>query len=720
MNRIVLSAVVVGVLCGGLVAAGGQGEVIVVGEGRTAVVVLPADLDPETETVMAAIELSHYVGKITGRELPVIAEGRGQYRKAGAEWQVVPFAKLEARPTGKPEIHVGWTSRALREIDRAGVEKLDIDGHLIRTTPEAIFLVGPKDWSTAYACFTFLEELCGVRWYLPGEFGEDVPRRAALAVPVINNTYEPAYLHRVLSGTHKASKCRPMLGRQYKPLMARWRKHRRIRGRMRYHHNLYIIFHPSKYAEKYPDIYPLISGERRIPGGPKGPKIGSQWQPCLTHPKAVDLVVEYARDFFAKNPDDTSISISVNDGFGFCECENCMKLVDPAKPRDRSLYFYQFANAVAERFDTLFPDKEIGYYRYLAVQAVPETMKLNPRLITFDTPRSWYLIVPELKKKFDERLVETSGVSPRFGLYDVCHGGAFFSKPMLWPKQSKYYLEHGYEMGARYSHSTAYMNWGLDGFRYWIYAKLLWDPSLSVDAMMDEFFPRFFKESAEPMREYFRIVEKYTVTPVWAEGKEHTGPWLTNFWYHRSGQFESFPPQAVRECEPLLEKAEKMAQADIVRERVRYFRNGFNVAKMLSLRYHYHKQAFALLQKAETVPEGIALLEKILLSEDLDVPAYYKRVLGNDRRFCVNYPHRRNFWAPDGMPRHARPMLENVVAMPEAHDDDKAYALCVIGRSYHREDKYEEARGAYARVVEMKKAGLKYKKEASEFLKGTE
>jgi len=625
MNRRLLWTAVSSTLIALSCAEAADEVVRLVRSGTTGSVVVPADMRTGSEAFRAAVEVSEYVAKITGSKLPVVAEGRGVYRRVGRNRRVVPFSDKAPKPSGAPEVHVGWTSRAQGVLDRGKVEALDIDGFLIKTTPEAVFLVGPRDWSTAYACFTFLEELCGVRWYLPGDFGEDVPRRSELAVPLLDKTYEPAYKHRQYSGFQWRNRHE----------LQRWGAHRKVRPRLQYHHNLYRVFDVKKYGKLHPDLYPIIGGRRRIPGA--GNRSG--WQPCLTHPKAIEIAVDYAREFFARQPDASSISLGITDGGGYCECPRCLKLVDESLPDEgqRSVWFFGFANAVSERFDELFPDKLIGYLLYGKCKMFPENMKIHPRLIGFYVSPSFQLITEEGRQRFDEGLAELTKHVSRFALYDWFYGDSMVI-PRLQIRQAKYWLEHGYNLGARHIKAEAYMNWGLDGFKYWMHAKLMWDPTLDVDAMLEEFSTRFFKESAAPMRKYFEVVERYTVTPVLRPFQTEEGEKMlaVNFRFRRPEQLLSFPPEAVAECEPFLDEAAKRATSHLVRDRVRYFRAAFNVARMMTLRYHHAAEALPLVQDPKTLPEGMALLAQAM-AKDLDVEQYYKWVLADDE-FCVRYP----------------------------------------------------------------------------------
>jgi hypothetical protein len=43
---------------------------------------------------------------------------------------------------------------------------------------------------------TFLEKYCGVRWFVPGDLGEVVPKSAGLAVPDVSDVQNPDFIHR--------------------------------------------------------------------------------------------------------------------------------------------------------------------------------------------------------------------------------------------------------------------------------------------------------------------------------------------------------------------------------------------------------------------------------------------------------------------------------------------------------------------------------------------
>ena len=134
---------------------------------------------PET-VLFAAKEFQSFVKKMSGAELPIVT-------------QAVP---------GTPSILLGPAAR--EKLPAADLKEIKRDGYIITVNKDELCIVGIDDagaqtdieallkkgethsmpaWSfqrgTLYGVYRFLEEL-GMRWYLPGEFGERVPNLKTL------------------------------------------------------------------------------------------------------------------------------------------------------------------------------------------------------------------------------------------------------------------------------------------------------------------------------------------------------------------------------------------------------------------------------------------------------------------------------------------------------------------------------------------------------------
>src|SRR5690606_2429839 len=110
--------------------------------------------------------------------------------------------------------------------------------------------------------------------------------------------------------------------------------------------------------EQHPEYYALVKGER------KGSKL------CISNPAVQQMAADYALSYFAKNPDQLSISMEPTDGYGWCKCENCAKL---GNPEDRMIIL---ANHVAKALEKDYADKYIGVLAY-AHHALPSTVEAH-------------------------------------------------------------------------------------------------------------------------------------------------------------------------------------------------------------------------------------------------------------------------------------------------------------------------------------------------------
>lgn len=96
-------------------------------------------------------------------------------------------------------------------------------------------------------------------------------------------------------------------------------------------------------------------------------------------------------------------------------------------------------------------------------------------------------------------------------------------------------------------YAESHSNWGLDGPMLWLAAQLLQDPEQSPEALLDEYYRRFFREAAVPMRRFFERCERQWMTQP---GEAY---WLKH--YRNESQADLFPSAVCRELRGLLDDA---------------------------------------------------------------------------------------------------------------------------------------------------------------------
>ena len=605
-----------------LSVAGHGAPVVVVGEGTRATIVLPAEAAGD-ETI-AARELAIYVEKMTGRVLPVVREG-----SANADvWDPVAraFTRAVWSDTGAPAVHVGRTS-VVEALLGEELAQLDQDGYLLRAQNGDLLIAGATPWATRFAAYGFLEDHCGVRWYLPGEIGTVIPRHAELAFANLNDRQEPVFLMRQFSGVLAEGKNE--IGRANN---LAWQDYNRLRGRYRFHHNLYRLLDPTVYGAEHPEWFPFIDGQRR----PPRVNSSSGWQPCMTAEGGIRRIADNIIETFDNDPELNSVSIAPNDGGGYCNCPDCLALSENVGTpfENRSRVFWPFANRIAELVAEKYPDKIIGTLAYSYSRFPYEGLTLHPNIMPFYVGTSAVYRDEAQRREREEHIAEWGRVASRLGIYEWYFGDGF-AIPDTYSRILARSLRQTREHQAQAMYSETYPNWGLDGYKVWIFAKLLWNPDRDVEELLDDFANRFFAEAAEPMRAFIELCERQGELDIGVMDPEtdEKDMWL----FRKADQFVRFPPDVIEEAQIYLDEAKKAATTDLTRRRVNYIAESFAVTHIMANRYNAAAEALSHLESADGIGPALSALARTAIPEyNLDL--YYRWVLADDR-WQVRYPH---------------------------------------------------------------------------------
>ena len=90
-------------------------------------------------------------------------------------------------------------------------------------------------------------------------------------------------------------------------------------------HNFSFLIPAEKYAKTHPEFFAERNGERIKPSSAKSALLLSE-QLCTTNPELREELVKNIIEYSKTHPRIISLSLSPNDGFGWCECKECSKL----------------------------------------------------------------------------------------------------------------------------------------------------------------------------------------------------------------------------------------------------------------------------------------------------------------------------------------------------------------------------------------------------------
>lgn len=496
----------------------------------------------------AAHEVQTFVRKMTGAELPIKTQG-------------------EAVEGGV--IRLGHTLVA-RDVPELAT--LDRDGIVLRTVGDSTLIItGVDEVSDQLAVYRFLYLFGGVRWFVPGDIGECVPEQGTFSVENVNVVEVPDMKSRLYSAA-----CGWDGGV--------WELRNLMRRRYEFHHALFGIFVPSKLYDEHPDWFPLIGGKRFKPADG-----AESWQPCFGNPEVAEYAAKVIIERKDANPELATVSIGVNDGGGYCECDRC-KALDGGKERtwrgrpDYSNRFFTFANRVAEIVGQKYPDLSIGCLAYAMTENVPD-FPVNPMIRPYlCTDRSQWRD-PAFKREDQDLLRRWSKTAKHMGTYDYWYG-AGYAIPRAFPHLQKDALQFARDQGVDGVYVEIYENYSLGGPKAYVGAQLMWDVDQDVGKLLGDFYTRFFGPAADPMKRYFQRCEEQWMRQ---EGK---AVWI--HWWFDPSQFALFPPDVCKELRGYLDDAARRADSDLIRRRVQLFQDGLTTTELWSRLYFDCKELDAL------------------------------------------------------------------------------------------------------------------------------
>lgn len=475
-------------------------QVCLVSKGKPqARIVLAEDNDVNRK---AAQLLQRFVRETSGGELPIDANGR--------------------------------RSKNVVVIGEATTEATD-DGYVIDCSRGTLAIKTAGGKGAIYGIASLLEKQLGVD-YLAKDFYTLTPS-ANVRIPQMHVAESPAFRFRqTFSYSNNDSTYRDWM---------RLQEHREMFAADMWVHTFDRLLPSSVYGKSHPEYYSFINGERR-PGN------HSQW--CLTNPDIFEIVAHRIDSIFKANPNQNMISVSQNDGNDtYCQCPECRK-VNEYEGSPAGCYV-RFLNRLAERF----PDKQFSTLAYLFTMHPPKHVKplpnVNIMLCDIDTKREVPLTDNESGRDFVRALEGWAKISNNIFVWDY---GINFDN-VVAPFPNFHILKKNIQLFKR-NHATMLFEQvngtlGTDfaELRAYMLGKLMWNPELDADSLMQRFMRGYYGAAAPYLYRYQQMLTGALLasgTPLWIYDSPIT---------HKNGMLNANLRKAYNE---LFDEAEKTVAAD--------------------------------------------------------------------------------------------------------------------------------------------------------------
>jgi len=520
------------------------------------------DADPADDTVctecFAAVELQHYLRKMTGREQDFHIVDDDETLRQG-EMILVGGPASNAASRGVAG-RLGVDAKQLAGLGREGyhLKTATIDGRRIT------LVAGGSRVGTLYGCYDLLYRH-GCRWFAPGELHEEVPRIDTLVE--LDVTERPSFQTRGFMAWQDRGNPEFLLW------MARNRLNdwcieqsdhalvRKLGIRMvcGMHDSEWLFFGPElpypydhlrfrgdeskpkdpyplsdqyqgdadkdgklSYFEAHPEWYPLVNG-KRVPGVRKWSGVNF----CTSNSEAVTEFVKNYVQALIDGPYRGAdvIRFWTLDGGRWCSCPECKKL---GTPTDRNLLLVhrldqevKKAHAVG-RLSRLVPIRFLAYSDVAQppTRPLPEGFDYQTCVATFYPQRRCYVHnfdEPDcLKNLHHQTHLDGWAVEPdryyrgQLAVGEYYNWSRFRSLPICFMHTMANDIPYYYEVGARhfqYMHVTT-CNWGNKALTNYQMAHQLWDVRTDCEALWQDYFAKRYGPAAETMRAFYESLEQ--------------------------------------------------------------------------------------------------------------------------------------------------------------------------------------------------------------------
>ena len=459
-----------------------------------------AKADPAQKARFAAEELQRVLEKMTGARLPLAGEDDA------VQGPVVLVGASKRTASLKLDIPAGLTPERKEE------------GYLIFAKGSALALAGTDSGpyqGTFYAVSEFLNRQ-GVRWFMPGEFGECVPKRATVEAPDMVFRDRPDFIVRSWNGN---------IAPELRDADSRWRLH----NKLVLNESDILAIPGDSYLRKYMPARELAKEHpeyfaRRIDGTIDETMVN------LSNPEVPRLVAEKVKARTAeerlKDPNFNSLGFAPDDGMPMDLSKETLLLNQGftdlcgregvITERSISEEWFRFINLVAAEVAKEYPDIILTSNGYANRTFPPEGVKLHPNvgimfaaiwadlLHAYDDPRSWQQVMQ------GQMLQRWAQLSPRVFVYN-------YNFPMLVNCLTPLPLTR------KIARNTPLMKkWGVAGFEdeqtfswmahgitgFYLRARLYWHADDDARAILNDYFATWYGPAARPAQAYWEAIEE--------------------------------------------------------------------------------------------------------------------------------------------------------------------------------------------------------------------
>ena len=246
---------------------------------------------------------------------------------------------------------------------------------------------------------------------------------------------------------------------------------------------------------------------------------------CITNEEMYEEVYREVDEFMAQNPDAREFTVARGDTGAVCECDKCMALVrEYPDPDGCEIPYAQdvlFANRIGRHFAKKYPKLRFNMLPYGGRFPKNEKLKFEPN-VGGCSAELWrnHGLPADCNERSEYSLAQVCRLSaPGVHTYvwDYLANFRDFTIPFpnhrIFAQTARYYARIGVR-GVSTQHQYCFAG-DMSELKLWLYAKLLWNPYLDVEKLIDDYCQAAYGNAAKHIKDYLDVVEHARLRQRW-------------------------------------------------------------------------------------------------------------------------------------------------------------------------------------------------------------
>lgn len=367
----------------------------------------------------------------------------------------------------------------------------------------------------------FLRSL-GARWYFPGELGECLPKLRSVALPAVNRAVHPDfamrhllfYYHEFWTGVENApADVEDIMWQMRLGLFASQEIVGSVLG-----HGSTLVHSRDEVKQAHPEYYALAGGKRDTD------HYGWGGAPCLSSEGLFRENVSLVRALY-DHYRQRMVSVAPQDGYDICECELCRDKATPERGRWglSSDYVWGYADRVAREVQKTHPDRRVSCTAYQSYLQPPLAIdQFSPNMAVILCQARSDFSDPEKHKEYSDLVRAWVAKLPSKELYIWDY--YLLAQPGLPSEGVPIYFPHivaedlrSLKGVSRGEFVEVYRNWrenndtwdalAANHLNCYVTARLYWDADQDVDALLEDYYDRFYGPARAEMKAFIEYAE---------------------------------------------------------------------------------------------------------------------------------------------------------------------------------------------------------------------